>query len=164
MAALGASLAGWANQMQSFAGEVAQNVKECPQCGEVVSSDHKFCPKCGAKLPDQTMAAGYLCPKCGKQNLPGTVYCAECGAVLPAGEEEAARQAAEREEEARLAAEEAARIAEEQAAAEKAAAERAAAKSGSDLGGLFSGAAKSLKADEAFDSAKNVLHGLFGKK
>lgn len=93
-ASLEAALTGWATTMQNVAGQVAQNMKECPQCGEVATSDHKFCPKCGAKLPDTTIGAGFLCPKCGKQNVPGTTYCAECGAMLPAAEQENAAQLA----------------------------------------------------------------------
>lgn len=91
---LEAALTGWASAMQNVAGQVAQNVKECPQCGEVVTADHQFCPKCGAKLPDKTLGEGYLCPKCGRQNAPGMTYCAECGALLPAAEAESAAQLA----------------------------------------------------------------------
>lgn len=93
-ASLEAALTGWASAMQNVAGQVAQNVKECPQCGEVVTADHQFCPKCGAKLPDKTLGEGYLCPKCGRQNAPGTTYCAGCGALLPAVEAENAAQLA----------------------------------------------------------------------
>ncbi len=87
-ASLGSVLSGWATAMQDAAGRVAQNMKECPQCGEVLTADHKFCPKCGTKLPEKTLGEGYLCPNCGKQNVPGTIYCAECGALLPAAEAE----------------------------------------------------------------------------
>ena len=94
MASLGAALSGWASAMEGMAGQVAQNMKECPSCGEVVTADHKFCPKCGAQLPEQTIGAGYVCPKCGKQNAPGTTFCAECGAMLPAAEAANAAQLA----------------------------------------------------------------------
>ena len=94
MANLGAALSGWASAMQGVAGQMAQNMKECPQCGEVVTADHKFCPKCGAQLPETTIGALFVCPKCGKQNAPGTTYCAECGALLPAAEQERAAQSA----------------------------------------------------------------------
>ena len=179
MAALGASLSGWASNMENMAAQASMNMKECPECGEVVTAEHKFCPACGAALPEMTVGQAHTCPKCGKLNTPGTIYCAECGAVLPAGEEEAARQAAEREEEARLKAEE--------EAAAKAAAEREAARQaelaakknsgggfGSILGGAggklgdikdkLSEAADGFDAEEALGSAKNALKGLFGKK
>ncbi len=94
VAELGSALAGWATAMQGVAGQVAQNMKECPQCGEVVTADHKFCPKCGAQLPDKTLGADYVCPECGKQNLPGTAYCVACGKMLPAAEAENASQLA----------------------------------------------------------------------
>ena len=93
-ASLGAALSGWAASVQNMAGQVAQTMKECPNCGEYSTADHKFCPKCGAKLPEQTVGAGYLCPNCGKQNVPGTTFCAECGTRLPAAEQAAAAQAA----------------------------------------------------------------------
>lgn len=93
-ASLEAALTGWATAMQGVAGQVAQNMKECPKCGEVVTAEHKFCPKCGAQLPDKTLGEGYLCPKCGKQNVPGATYCAECGALLPAAEAANAAQLA----------------------------------------------------------------------
>ena len=38
VAELGSALAGWATAMQGVAGQVAQNMKECPQCGEVVTN------------------------------------------------------------------------------------------------------------------------------
>ncbi len=94
MADLGAALSSWATAMQGAAAQAAQNMKECPQCGEVVTADHKFCPKCGAQLPERTLGAGALCPKCGRQNVPGTTYCAECGTLLPAAEEARAAQSA----------------------------------------------------------------------
>ncbi len=81
---LGAALSGWASHMETAAANLAQNMKECPNCGEVVTADHKFCPKCGVALPEESIGAGYVCPKCGKQNLPETVYCTECGEMLPA--------------------------------------------------------------------------------
>ena len=93
-ASLGAALSGWASTMQGVAGQVAQNMKECPQCGELVTADHKFCPSCGAQLPEKTVGEGYVCPKCGKQNVPGTTYCAECGTLLPAIEEKRTAQSA----------------------------------------------------------------------
>ncbi len=95
---LGNALAGWATAMQGAAAQAAQNMKECPSCGEVVTADHKFCPRCGSALPEQTIGQGYLCPKCGKQNIPETVYCAECGAMLPAPAQEAAKQMAKWDE------------------------------------------------------------------
>lgn len=97
-ASLEAALAGWAGAMQNAATQASQNMKECPNCGEVVTADHKFCPKCGAALPEMTIAEGFLCPKCGKQNVPGTVYCAECGTKLPAAEAAEARQMAKWDE------------------------------------------------------------------
>ena len=95
---LGAALSGWASTMQNVAGQVAQNMKECPNCGEVAPADNKFCPKCGAALPAETIGAGYLCAKCGKQNAPGTTYCVECGAILPAVEAANAKQLAKWDE------------------------------------------------------------------
>jgi len=93
-ASLGAALSGWASAMQGMAGQVAQNMKECPACGEVVTADRKFCPSCGAKLPDRTVGADFVCSKCGRQNLPGETYCAECGALLPGAEAKNAAQLA----------------------------------------------------------------------
>ena len=81
---LGAALGSFANSMQGIAADMASNMKQCPQCGEVVPADQKFCPKCGAQLPEESLGAGYVCPKCGKKNLPETVYCTECGTMLPA--------------------------------------------------------------------------------
>ncbi len=145
------ALAGWANQMNNFAAQAAQNFKECPECGEVVPMDRKFCPSCGAKLPEESMGAGYVCPKCGKQNVPGERFCAECGTVLPAAEKEVAEEAAAKAAEA----EEAARIAEEEAAAKAAEAE-AAAKSAA------SGAASKLgEASETVDAVKGLLKKFF---
>lgn len=95
---LGAALSGWASTMQNVAGQVAQNMKECPNCGEVAPAENKFCPKCGAPLPEETIGAGYLCPKCGKQNVPGTTYCVECGTILPAVEAANAKQLAKWDE------------------------------------------------------------------
>ena len=86
-AALGTALTGWASAMQEMAGQAAQNLKECPKCGEVSTADRKFCPKCGTALPEKTMGEGYRCPNCGKQNLPGETFCSECGTLLPAAEE-----------------------------------------------------------------------------
>ena len=93
-ASLGAVLGGFAGAMQDAAGQVAKNMKECPQCGEVCTADNKFCPKCGAPLPERTIAEGFLCPQCGKQNAPGTTFCGGCGALLPAAAEEQAAQKA----------------------------------------------------------------------
>jgi len=87
-ASLEAAFGNWASTMQGFAGQAAQNLKECPNCGEFATADRTFCPKCGAKLPDKTVGARYVCPQCGKQNLPGETYCSGCGALLP----EAAKQ------------------------------------------------------------------------
>ncbi len=81
---LGAALGSWTNAMQGVAADMAQNMKECPKCGEIVPADQKFCPKCGAELPAESIGAGYVCPKCGKRNLPETVFCTECGTMLPA--------------------------------------------------------------------------------
>lgn len=83
-AALGTALSGWTSAMQEMAGQAVQNLKECPNCGEVSTADRKFCPKCGTPLPDKTLGEEYFCPKCGKQNLPGETFCAECGTLLPA--------------------------------------------------------------------------------
>ena len=93
-ASLGAVLGGFASSMQDAAGQVAQNMKECPQCGEIAPAENKFCPKCGAPLPEHTLAEGFLCPKCGKQNAPGTTFCGACGELLPAAAEERAAQQA----------------------------------------------------------------------
>lgn len=93
-ASLGAALTGWATAMQGMAGQVAQNMKECPNCGEMATADNKFCPRCGAPLPEETVGAGNLCPKCGKQNVPGTTFCVECGTRLPAAEKALAAQLA----------------------------------------------------------------------
>ena len=93
-ASLDAAITGWAASMQNLAGQVAQNMKECPNCGEYATADQKFCPKCGAKLPEETLGAGYVCPNCGKQNVPGTTFCSECGTRLPAAEAAAAAQMA----------------------------------------------------------------------
>lgn len=93
-ASLGAVLSSYASAMQDAAGQVAKNMKECPQCGEVATADNKFCPKCGAPLPERTIAEGFLCRECGKQNAPGTTFCGGCGALLPAAAEEQAAQKA----------------------------------------------------------------------
>ena len=93
-ASLGAVLGSFAGAMQDAAGQAAQNMKECPQCGEIAPAENKFCPSCGAPLPERTIGAGYLCPQCGKQNAPGTTFCGGCGALLPApAEAQAARKA-----------------------------------------------------------------------
>ncbi len=70
--------------MQGYATEAAKNTKICPNCGKPRSADIKFCPGCGAKLPEETLAAGALCPSCGKQNTIGTKFCCDCGKKLPA--------------------------------------------------------------------------------
>lgn len=77
---------------QNYATKAAQNLKQCPACDSMVSSDKSFCPHCGAKLPEQTVAQGAVCTSCGKQNSIGTKFCEACGAKLPAAiaEEQAA--------------------------------------------------------------------------
>ena len=67
-----------------YATQLGKNMKICPGCGETVTADKKFCPHCGAKLPEQTVAEGYVCPGCGKQNSIGTKFCQDCGTKLPA--------------------------------------------------------------------------------
>lgn len=80
--------------MQSYATQMSQNMKVCPECGQPTSAEKKFCPGCGAKLPEQTLAQGAVCPNCGKQNNIGTRFCEECGTKLPAAiQEEQAQQA-----------------------------------------------------------------------
>lgn len=94
LAGLEAALGGWAKRAESLATEMSKNTKICPQCGEVCTADKQFCPKCGAKLPEETTAAGYTCPKCGEVNTPGSKHCCKCGTILPAAEAEAKAQAA----------------------------------------------------------------------
>ncbi|MBQ3501512.1 MAG: zinc ribbon domain-containing protein, partial [Oscillospiraceae bacterium] len=67
-----------------YATQLGKNMKICPGCGETVTADKKFCPHCGTKLPEQTVAEGYVCPGCGKQNSIGTKFCQDCGTKLPA--------------------------------------------------------------------------------
>ncbi len=69
---------------QNYATQAAQNLKQCPACDAMVSSEKTFCPHCGAKLPEQTVAQGAVCTSCGKQNSIGTKFCEACGAKLPA--------------------------------------------------------------------------------
>ena len=72
------------SSMQGFANNMAQSMKECPQCGQLTTSDKDFCPYCGAKLPETTVAQGFVCPTCGHQNDIGAEYCAKCGSPLAA--------------------------------------------------------------------------------
>lgn len=94
LASLEAALGGWAKRAESMATEMSKNLKECPQCGEMCSSDKQFCPKCGAKLPETTVGQAYTCSKCGEVNTIGTKYCCKCGALLPAAEAEVKAKAA----------------------------------------------------------------------
>lgn len=91
-AGLDGAFANLASAAENYATRVSAGLKVCPSCGEGATADRKFCPHCGAKLPDTTLAEGYVCPKCGKQNTVGTAFCAECGAQLPAAAAESAAQ------------------------------------------------------------------------
>lgn len=94
---LGASLDAWKKNAENYATELGKNFKECPECGETNDISRKFCSNCGAKLPEASIADGYVCPKCGKQNALETKFCADCGEVLPAAKEEVEAERAELE-------------------------------------------------------------------
>ena len=87
--------------MQGYATQMSKNMKVCPECGQPTTAEKTFCPSCGAKLPEQTLAAGAVCPSCGKQNSIGTKFCEDCGTKLPAAVQE--EQAQKARDEAELA-------------------------------------------------------------
>ena len=74
--------------VESYATEVAKNMKVCPNCQKTTSADKKFCPDCGARLPEGSVAQGAVCPSCGKQNVIGTKFCQDCGTKLPVAVQE----------------------------------------------------------------------------
>lgn len=92
LADLEAVLGGWAKHAESYATEMAKNMKICPKCGQACSAEKEFCPQCGAKLPEHTAAHDYTCQKCGTLNTPGSKHCSKCGALLPGAEAEAKRK------------------------------------------------------------------------
>ena len=81
MAQAGAIAGANMNAANVYVAEMVKNMKKCPRCEEVTTSDKQFCPKCGTKLGD-TIGASYCCKNCGKQNLPGEEFCGECGAKI----------------------------------------------------------------------------------
>jgi hypothetical protein len=89
-----AVLGGLFGGLNTYANQIAQDKKICPNCNAMADENVKFCPGCGAKLPEQTLGQGAVCAACGKQNAVGTKFCADCGAKLPAAlaEEQAARE------------------------------------------------------------------------
>ncbi len=83
----------------------AKIVIECPRCGALTPSGHKFCGKCGAPLhtwicwrcqtpvPQNRKFCGVCgaprekpnhvtCAKCGHENLVGRKFCGKCGSAL----------------------------------------------------------------------------------
>ena len=74
--------------VESYATEVAKNMKVCPNCQKTTSADKKFCPDCGARLPEGSVAQGAVCTSCGKQNVIGTKFCQDCGTKLPVAVQE----------------------------------------------------------------------------
>ena len=74
--------------VESYATEVAKNMKVCPNCQKTTSADKKFCPDCGARLPEGSVAQGAVCISCGKQNVIGTKFCQDCGTKLPVAVQE----------------------------------------------------------------------------
>ncbi len=94
-------VSGWEGAMgnlqrsvEGYATEMAKNVKLCPNCGEVATSDMDFCPHCGTKLPELSVAQGAVCTSCGKQNTVGMKFCFACGAKLPAAIQQEAEEIA----------------------------------------------------------------------
>lgn len=84
LSGLGSLFGSYVNAATSFATSVANNMKECPKCGELVQGDLMFCPHCGSKLPEKTIGDLLVCPECGFKNALDTKFCAKCGAKLSA--------------------------------------------------------------------------------
>ncbi len=58
--------------------EAGIEVRNCPNCGQVVRADAAFCLNCGTKL-ERMETPSRFCPDCGRPILPGTIFCAGCG-------------------------------------------------------------------------------------
>ena len=82
------AMANLQRSVESYATEVAKNMKVCPNCQKTTSADKKFCPDCGARLPEGSVAQGAVCTSCGKQNVIGTKFCQDCGTKLPVAVQE----------------------------------------------------------------------------
>jgi hypothetical protein len=88
-------------------GNVSNQEKECPICGQIENLDAIFCRKCGTVFesqgyqnyadettheyrpgppPRQRPSLAQQCPGCGDVNRPGVIFCETCGTNLQTGE------------------------------------------------------------------------------
>ena len=62
-----------------------KGLKECCQCGKVISKESHFCPKCGAEqmdvdvTTDESVSKQKVCPKCNAICQEDSEYCENCG-------------------------------------------------------------------------------------
>lgn len=53
---------------------------QCSYCGKNLPPNAKFCPKCGHPADEKPMPK--KCPRCSTENMPGASFCNQCGEKL----------------------------------------------------------------------------------
>ncbi len=57
-------------------------LRKCPACGELVTSQAKYCPNCSSYLAVPQVVRAVRCSNCGEENKAGANFCMFCATPL----------------------------------------------------------------------------------